>query len=175
MAENENKTEKKVVEVHFGFILFLVYLIFSVAYIFSLHAQIDTLKEQVATAEQAVQDTLTNQSSLRDSLRAELEKIIDVYLTEKQENNSVEVSVGTYSAAVASGDEAPAMVLALAEDNVATLTFANVSGDSSLSGTYAVNENVLVFTSQDGLTTYSFAVAEDGSLSYDGTVLTLNS
>lgn len=178
MAENEVNSEKKIMKVSIWFFICIIILIFSVAYILSLHSKIASLELQVKNAEAALVTANSSKTELIESLKKDLENVINTYLTEKQPNeeqNPIEVTTGTYTSVV-SGEEATlSMTLTLSENNMATLVLNNESGDSTFNGTYSITDNTVTFTSEDGLTTYSFTAVESGLKLIDNDVdLTLS-
>lgn len=178
MAENEVNSEKKTMKISIWFILFLIFVIVSVAYILSLHSKIDLLELQVKNAEAALVTANSSSSELKDALRKELDRVIDTYLAERPQEekpNPIEVTVGTYTSVVSGEEAALSMTLTLSENNMATLVLNNQSGDSTFNGTYSITDNTVAFTSEDGLTTYSFTAVENGLKLVDNDVdLTLS-
>jgi len=179
MAENEVKKEKATVKMSIWFILFLVAIIAAIAVIFNQNQQIATLTMEKANLESKMNVALAESNERSAIIIRELEAIVKKYGQKPSEEVPnvpevviPEVSVGTYTGATAELQ----MTLTLAENNLATLAVVNESGDTTVSGTYSLVDTYLSFTSDDGLTTYSFVALENGSLSLvDGNVeLTLS-
>lgn len=164
MAENEVNTEKKTLKISIWFILFLIVVIFSSAYILKLNDKVASLESKVKDAEYALAMANSNKTELIVSLKNDLENVIDSYLVEKQqeEKNNIEVTMGTYSSIVDGEEKSLDMILTLSENNIATLELKQDSGNSTLNGTYTVVDGTVVFASEDGLTTYSFTAVENG-------------
>ena len=177
MAENEVKKEKTTVKMSIWFILFLVYLVASLAIIFNQNQKIADLNLEVATLESKMEVALAESNERSAIIIRELEAIVKKYgkepvTPEVPEVVIPEVTVGTYTGAAPELQ----MTLTLSEGNLANLVVVNESGDTTVSGTYSLVESNLSFTSDDGLTTYSFTALENGSLKLvDGNVeLTLS-
>lgn len=183
MAEKETK-EKATINMNIWFILFLVYLIFSLAYGFSLINENKALKAEITNKDNAIADMENLNKYTTDELASIIDEISNKLAEAKnllderngKENNSITVSTGVYTgSSIVSGDDVSlSMTLSLLEANEATLTLTNESGDSALTGTYSVVDNTVVFASNDGLTTYSFIINEDGSLKLVDGELTLS-
>ena len=183
MAEKETK-EKATINMNIWFILFLVYLIFSLAYGFSLINENKALKAEIANKDITIADMENMKQYTADELAAIIDDISGKLaeaknlLTEKtgNENNSSTVSTGVYtgSSMVSGDDVSSSITLTLLEANEATIALTNESGDSNFTGTYSVVDNTVVFTSNDGTTTYSFIINEDGSLKLVDSELTLS-
>lgn len=185
MAENNAKTERPSVTLNIWFVIFLVYLIFSLAYIFSLvssneayKAELANKNTEISNMQTSTQDKISNLSNTLAELSDKLalaRNEVDELLGNGETNTTI--ATGIYSGSSnLSGDEQVAMTLTLAEEGVASLIIVNASGDTDLNGTYTYAENVLVFTSEDAAVTYTFTVIENGALELaDGTiVLSLN-
>lgn len=174
MAENEAKKEKKSISMNIWFIILLVYLIFSLSYIFSLRNDIAKLenesKKEIQTLQTSNYELTTKLYTVNNNLEtiyellSETKSELSSVLTPEDSNQSVEVSTGTYSATASqiSGDDMVevTMTLTLSEDNIATV----VENEVSLEGTYVLADDTVVFKSNDGLVVYSFDALEDGSL-----------
>ena len=177
MSESEVKKEKKNIKVNIWFLIFIVYLIFSLSYIFKLSSTINQMAQVEHDTKLEMQDLQTSNYELTTklykvnnnldtiySLLSETKSELDSVLSSENEEPAViEVTMGTYTGAtsVESGDEnAVSMSLTLAENNMATL----VENEVTSEGTYVLTENVVVFKSNDGLVVYSFNANEDGSL-----------
>ena len=185
MAEKETK-EKATITMNIWFILFLIYLIISLAYGYSLINENKALKVEIANKEQTITDIENLNQYTTDELSAiindisgklaEAKNLLEERKNQENLNNAVEISTGVYTGSSAvSGDEvATSMTLTLSEDNIASLALTNESGDSIVNGTYSIAENTVVFTSDDGLTTYSFTANEDGTLKLVDSELTLS-
>jgi len=174
MAENEVKKEKKSVSVNIWFIIFIVYLIFSLSYIFSLRTDLAKIEGESKKEIQTLQTSNYELTSKLYKVNHNLETIYELLAETKidlssvlasgDSEESVEISTGTYTGTTsqASGEETieMSMSLTLAENNMATL----VENDSTLEGTYTVSENTVVFSANDGSIEYSFEAVEEGSL-----------
>lgn len=167
MAENEVKNEKVKVHISIWFIIFLVYLIFSLAYIFNLNQQIEAKNIEIASLTTKMESNIELSNSRTNAIIVQLENIIkDLKASTTVEDDtpivtpSVEVSIGTYNAS----SDAMQVALTLSENNIASFTIIDGSGDSIVNGTYSVTDGTVVFTSDDGVTTHTFTVNEDGSL-----------
>lgn len=182
MAENEVKKEKANVKISIWFILFIVYLIFSLAFIMKQNATIEALNTELAGLKTKMESSIEISNSRTNAIIIQLENIIkdlkesaiveDVEIPAPIVTPSLEVSTGVYAGAVDTTNAA----LTLAENNVASLTITTAeSGDTVVNGTYSVAETTVVLTSDDGMTTYNFTAVEDGSLRFviNGIELTL--
>lgn len=166
MAEKEVSGEKKTIKISFWFLMFLVFIVFDVAYILGLHIKISALEDELLQARNDITSAQVNTEQRVEVLKENINLLIDEFLDEQRGNNNVqkpaEVTTGTYTSFV-SGDEATlTMTLTLSDNNIAELTLNNESGDSTFSGTYAVEDGTVTFTSDDGLTVYSFTAVENG-------------
>ena len=161
MAENEVKKEKTIIPVNLWFIVFIIYLIFSVAFMYNQNQTILKLEHD---AEVATENT---QNIIKD-----LKEVLGKYdiPEQKQEEPQVELPTtpnGVYAGtATMSGDMLVnlSMTLTLAENNIATLSVVDGSGDSIYNGVYSIAEDTVNFTSDDGLTKYSFIKLDDNTL-----------
>lgn len=168
MAENETKKEKATINMNLWFVIFLVYLIISLAFCFSLIQENKSLKAEIAAKDTAIADMQYSSQSDLNRLIKTIDNVSNMLAEAKQEllgtsevtTNPVEVSTGIYSGS----SDTLSMTLTLSENNVATLSVVNESGDSTYNGTYSVAEGLVAFTSEDGLSTYSFTAFEDGTL-----------
>lgn len=176
MSESEVKKEKKHIKVNIWFLIFIIYLIFSLSYIFKLTSTINQMAEVEHNTKLEMQDLQTSNYELTAklykvnnnldtiySLLSETKSELDSVLSAEEEPAVVEVTMGTYAgtSAFVSGDEiATSMTLTLAENNMATL----VENEATVEGTYVLAEDVVVFKSNDGLVVYSFKALENGSL-----------
>ena len=129
-------------------------------------ATIKALNTELAGLKTNMESSIEISNARTNAIIVQLENIIkDLKASTEVEDKtpvtpSIEVSMGTYNG---SADEMQ-MALTLSENNVASLTITNESGDSLVNGTYSIADNTVVFTSDDGLTTYNFTANEDGSL-----------
>lgn len=176
MAENEVKKAK--LNISIWFILFIIYLIVSLAFILKQNTIIETLNAEVARITSESEKNLALSNTQTDIIIGKLDAIVREYKASKEQEEeppvntpSIDVSMGIYNGS----SDAMQMALTLSENNVASLTITNESGDSIINGTYSVAEGNVVFTSDDGMTTYNFTAVEDGSLKLviDGVELTL--
>ena len=180
MAENETKKEKATISMNIWFVLFIIYLIISLAFCFSLIQENKGLKAELAAKDTTIADIqYASQSDLNKLLKT-IDNVSNMLAEAKQEllgtnevtTNPVEISTGVY----AGSSDTVSMTLTLSENNVATLSVVNESGDSTFNGTYSVAEDLVAFTSEDGLSTYSFTALENGTLRtvYNNVELTLS-
>ena len=183
MAENEVKKEKAKVNISIWFILFIVYLIVSLAFIMKQNTTIKAKDDEIANLNSKLTSNVILSNADSNAMIIQLENMIKMLRdaqpnSVEQENNlpivtpSLEVSTGVY---YGSTDDKSAL-LTLSENNVASLTITTAeSGDTVVNGTYSVAETTVVLTSDDGMTTYNFTAVEDGSLKLvvNGVELTL--
>lgn len=178
MAENEVKKERAKVNISIWFLIFIVYLIFSLAYIFNQNSTIENLKMEVATLNSKIESTVNLSNAQSNAIIIQLENVIkelrDATIVKEDETPvvlpSTEVSVGTYNGST----EDMQMTLTLSENNVASVS-TNQSGDMlDVNGTYMVAVDSVIFTSDDAMTHYTFTVNADGSLNLVGSELTLS-
>ncbi|MBO5142381.1 MAG: hypothetical protein J6C46_05205 [Clostridia bacterium] len=182
MAENEVKKEKATLKISIWFLLFLIYLIFSLAFGASLINENKSLKAELTNKDNTIIDIQnTNQNDINkllstiDSVSNMLADAKNEILAKEEQNKTVEVSTGVYTGSSAeSGENAVSMTLTLAENNIATLSVVNNAGESLYNGTYSLADSLVNFTSDDGLTAYSFTAVEDGSLVNNEMQVTLN-
>lgn len=177
MSESEIKKEKKHIKVNVWFLIFIVYLIFSLSYIFKLSSTITQMAKVEHDTKLEMQSLQTSNHELTAklykvnmnldtiySLLSETKSELDSVLSaEEEEPVVVEVTMGTYTgtaASVSGDDELVSMSLTLSENNMATL----VENEATSEGTYVLAENVVIFKSNDGLVVYSFKALENGSL-----------
>lgn len=171
MAEKEVKKEKASFNINIWFVLFIVYLIFSVAFILNQNQSIETLNAQIGTLNYQIENNVKQSNARTNVIISKLESIVNEYknsLVEEENNTPVvpevpEVTVsvaGTYAGSA----ENMQMTLTLAENNVASLTVTNESNTSSFDGTYSLANDTVIFTSNDATATYSFTSLEDGNL-----------
>ena len=157
MAENEAKKEKKGINMNIWFLVFLVYLIISLAYIFNLRSDLTNIEKAKQQEIQTLQTSNYELTSKLYKVKSDLDTIYSLLAETKIDLNSilssgdkvqenVEISNGTYTgtAAFLSGDESVevSMSLTLAEDNLATLVKDN---DMVSEGSFLVSENAVVF------------------------------
>lgn len=168
MAEKEVKKEKASFGMNIWFIIFIVYLVLSLVYILNQTQTIATLNDNLLILQTKYDNEIIKSNQRSENIIDDLSKIIEKYRAPevKEEVNTPSTPVGTYtgSSVVAEGEVALTMSLVLAENNVATLTLTNESGDSLLNGTYNVVDATVNFTSEDGLTAYAFTIVDDSTL-----------
>ena len=161
MAENEVKKEKTLIPINLWFIVFIIYLIFSVAFMYNQNQTILKLEHDAEV------DTTNTQNIIKD-----LKEVLGKYDVpeQKQEEPKVELPStpnGVYTGiATISGDMQGnlSMTLTLSENNIASLSVVDGSGDSIYNGVYSVAEDTVKFTSDDGLTIYSFVKLDENTL-----------
>lgn len=185
-VKKDVKAEKPTVKMNFWFIVFVVYLIASLAVMYTQHQNIQDLNTNVVTLQHEMEQNAAKSNSRTEKIIHQLENIVTEYkesLMEEPKEDEVantpvlpEVTTGTYTGSATTEDTTTQMTLTLSEGNVASLTVVDASGDSSFSGTYTVVETTLVFTSDDNLRANTFTVNQDGSLTLvdNEVVLTLN-
>ena len=172
MAENEakveTKKEKTTINLNIWFIIFVVYLIFSLAYCFSLIQENKSLSEALVKKDYEISDMQYSNQVNNDRLISSIDSVIATLKEARQElkgvadDETTNVSIGTYTG---SSDELN-VNLTLSENNIASLSIVNNAGTSSYNGTYALDNGSIVFTAEDGLTTYSFVVNSDQTLNF---------
>lgn len=168
MAEKETK-EKASLSMNIWFIILVVYFGISFLFFMNQNKTIATLNEQVANLQTQLNDAVTDSNTRSENLIKDLEKVIENYRNSTLENNTTKTPVlnGTYTGtAVVTEDKMPSlsMTLTLSDNKVASVTRSDLSGDTLVNGTYNVVDNSVNFTSEDGLTTYTFTVVNDSTL-----------
>lgn len=165
MAENEVKKEKASINMNIWFIIFIVYLVLSLVYIFSLNKTIENQNNTIASLEETTEKANANSLNILKDFKEVFDKY-DSILAEKVEVPSTTPN-GTYTgSATISGDMGTtlSMTLTLSENNIASLSVVDSSGDSVYNGVYSITEDTVNFTSDDGLTNYSFVKLDENTL-----------
>lgn len=166
MAEKESNKEPMTMSI--WFILFLILLIFSVAYGGMLHQRIADLETQL----EEEKNNTSSAQGVRDSILNDIKDLYNKYAEENQVpevTDNTQVSLGVYTGstgATEEGTDPTTYTLTLSEGNVAVFSSSNTSGENLIQGSYLVEGTTLTLNSDDALSTYQFTVLEDGNLQY---------